>query len=42
MDQVDFLNNFMFGNSIYFFAFLAEVISHTIMAKKANKKFGLF
>ena len=37
MDDIDFCSNFMFGNSIYFIAFLTEVINRTIMATKADE-----
>ena len=33
MDEVDFTSNFMFGNPIYFMAFLTEVINQTIACK---------
>ena len=42
MDDIDFCNNFMFGNPIYFIAFLTEVINGTIMATKADKDVNIY
>ena len=42
MDQVNFSNNFMFGNLIYFIAFLTKVISQAIMAIETDKNIDLF
>ena len=42
MDDIDFCNNFMFGNPIYFIAFLTEVINRTIMATKADKGVNIY
>ena len=42
MDKVDFANNFMFGNPIYFVAFLAEVISLTLVAKDETKTIDIY
>ena len=42
IDQVEFSNNFMLGNPIYFIANLTEIISQTIMAKETNKNLDLF
>ena len=42
MDDIDFCNNFMFGNPIYFIAFLTEVINRTIMATKADKDVNIY
>ena len=41
MNEVDFSSNFMFGNPIYFLAFLTEVINHTILATKADKNINI-
>ena len=41
-DEVDFSHNFMFGNPIYFLAFLTEVINRTILAAKANKSINIY
>ena len=42
MDEVDFSHNFMFGNPIYFLAFLTEVINRTILATKADKNINIY
>ena len=42
MNEVDFSSNFMFGNPIYFLAFLTEVINHTILATKADKNINMY
>ena len=42
MDEVDFTSNFMFGNPIYFIAFLTEVINQTIACKDQNKMIDIF
>ena len=42
MNKVDFSSNFMFRNSIYFLAFLTEVINHTILATKADKNINIY
>ena len=42
MDQIDFANNFMRGNLIYFIAFLTEVITKTIEARDKNKPSDVF
>ena len=41
MDQIDFSDNFMFGNPISFIDFLTEVINQTIIAKEANKRIDI-
>ena len=42
MDDIDFCNNFMFGNPISFIAFLTEVVNRTIMATKADKDVNIY
>ena len=42
MSEVDFSSNFMFGNPIYFIAFLTEVINQTIACKDENKSIDVF
>ena len=42
MDEVDFTSNFMFGNPIYFIAFLTKVINQTIACKDQNKTIDIF
>ena len=42
MDDIDFCNNFMFGNPTYFIAFFTEVINRTIMATKADKDVNIY
>ena len=42
MDQVNFCDNFMFGNPLYFIAFLTEVINQTILAKDAEKPIDVY
>ena len=42
MNEVDFSSNFMFGNPIYFIAFLTEVINRTIACKDENKSIDVF
>ena len=41
-NEVDFSSNIMFGNPIYFVAFLAEVINQTIACKDENKSIDVF
>ena len=42
MNEVDFSSNFMFGNPIYFIAFLTEVINQTTACKDENKSIDVF
>ena len=42
MYDIDFCNNFMFGNPIYFIAFLTEVINRTTRATKADKDVNIY
>lgn len=42
MDEIDFTNNFMFGNPIYFIAFLTEVINQSILAREANESINIY
>ena len=42
MSEVDFSSNFIFGNPIYFIAFLTEVINQTIACKDENKSIDVF
>lgn len=41
MDKIDFNSNLMFGNPLYFVAFLAEVINKTLTCKE-NSDFNIF
>ena len=42
MNEVDFSSNFMYGNPIYFIAFLTEVINQTITCKDESKSIDVF
>ena len=42
MDEVDFSHNFMFGNPIYFLAFLTKIIYCTILATKADENINIY
>jgi len=41
IDQIDFSENFMFGNPLYFIAFLTEAITQTISAKEKNQEIDI-
>ena len=42
MDEIDFSNNFIFENPIYFIALLTEVINQTIACKDQKKTIDVF
>ena len=42
VNEVDFSSNFMFGNPIYFIAFLTPVINQAIACKDENKLIYVF
>jgi len=42
IEQVDFASNSLFGNPIYFIAFLTEVINQTVLASKSSTPIDLY